>query len=43
MGGDQLLVDHEGNSRISAEDFATALVDEFDNRGHIRRRIHVAY
>lgn len=43
VGGDQLLVDDDGNSRISAEDYAAALVDELEKGGNIRRRISVAY
>ncbi len=43
VGGDQLLVDAEGNSRISAEDYAVALVDELEKGEHIRRRINIAY
>jgi putative NADH-flavin reductase len=43
VGGDQLLVDTEGRSRIGVEDHAVALVDEVEKGAHIRRRIHVAY
>jgi putative NADH-flavin reductase len=43
VGGDQLLTDEEGNSRISAEDYAIALVDELEKGQAIRRRISVAY
>lgn len=43
LGGDQLLSDAEGNSRISAEDYAVALVDELENNDAIGRRITVAY
>jgi uncharacterized protein len=43
VGGDQLLVDDDGNSRISAEDYAIALVDELEKGENIRRRITVAY
>ncbi|MFI0444871.1 NAD(P)-dependent oxidoreductase [Actinomadura sp. 6N118] len=43
IGGDQLLTDAEGNSRISAEDYAIALVDELENRNAVGRRISVAY
>ncbi|MBT2228240.1 NAD(P)-dependent oxidoreductase [Nonomuraea sp. NEAU-A123] len=43
VGGDQLLADAEGNSRISAEDYAVAIADEVDKGEHPRRRITVAY
>ena len=43
VGGDQLLADEQGNSRISAEDYAIALIDELEKGEHIRRRINVAY
>lgn len=42
-GGDQLLRDADGNSRISMEDWAVALVDEAENPQHHRERFHVAY
>jgi len=43
LGGDQLLVDAEGKSYISAEDYAVALVDELDKGAAIGRRITAAY
>ncbi|BDI31066.1 3-beta hydroxysteroid dehydrogenase [Capsulimonas corticalis] len=43
LGGDQLVVDAEGNSRISAEDFAVAIVDELDAPKHIKQRFTAAY
>jgi putative NADH-flavin reductase len=43
VGGDQLLLDDDGNSRVSAEDYAIALVDELEKGENIRRRITVAY
>jgi putative NADH-flavin reductase len=43
LGGDQVLFDAEGNSRISAEDYAVALVDEIERPQHIRQRFSVAY
>lgn len=42
-GGEQLLVDGEGNSRISAEDFAVALADLLESGQPVRTRITVAY
>ncbi len=41
-GGDQLLVDAKGESRISAEDYAVAIADEAETPRHIRRRFTVA-
>lgn len=43
LGGDQLLTDAEGNSAISAEDYAIALVDELEKGNAVQRRITVAY
>ena len=43
LGGDQLLTDDQGQSRISAEDYAIALLDEVEDPKHIRRRFTVAY
>lgn len=43
VGGDQLLTDERGESRISVEDFAVALLDEAENGTHHRARISVAY
>lgn len=43
LGIDQLLTDSEGQSRISAEDYAIALVDELEHPQHIRQRFTVAY
>ncbi|AXK31546.1 NAD-dependent epimerase/dehydratase family protein [Streptomyces armeniacus] len=42
-GGDELLTDDKGNSTISAEDYAVALVDELEKREAAGRRIGVAY
>ncbi|MBL6076647.1 NAD(P)-dependent oxidoreductase [Belnapia sp. T18] len=42
LGADQLLTDTEGNSRISMEDYAIALVDELERPAHSRRRFTVA-
>ncbi len=43
LGGDNLLVDEKGNSTISAEDYAVALVDELETPKHIRQRFTAAY
>jgi putative NADH-flavin reductase len=43
LGGDQLVTDAEGQSRISAEDFAIALLDEVEQPRHVRQRFTVAY
>ncbi|MEO3750133.1 NAD(P)H-binding protein [Streptomyces sp. B6B3] len=42
-GGDSLLTDAEGNSNISAEDYAIAFVDEIEKAEHPQARISVAY
>jgi uncharacterized protein len=41
-GDDRLLVDNEGKSAISMEDFAVALLDEAESAVHVRRRFTVA-
>jgi putative NADH-flavin reductase len=43
LGGDRFLTDAEGQSRISAEDYAIALLDEVEDPKHIRQRFTVAY
>jgi len=43
IGGDQLLNDAEGNSRISIPDYAIAFVDELEQGNALRRRITIAY
>ena len=41
LGGDQLLVGPDGQSRVSMEDYAIALVDELETPKHSRRRFTV--
>ncbi len=43
IGGDQLLEDSRGKSRISRADFAVALIDEAEKAEHVRQRFSVAY
>jgi putative NADH-flavin reductase len=43
LGGDQLLRDAKGESLISREDFAVAIVDEIETPKHHRQRITVGY
>lgn len=43
LGGDQLLRDASGNSAISMEDYAVAMVDELERPAHSRRRFTVGY
>jgi uncharacterized protein len=43
VGGDQLLVDDSGQSRISIPDYAIAFADELEDGEALRRRITVAY
>ncbi len=42
-GRDQLLVDEDGQSRITYADFASAVVDELERGTSIRHRMSVAY
>ena len=43
LGGDDLLVDANGKSHISLEDFAAAMIDELENPAHVRHRFTVGY
>lgn len=43
LGTDQLLTDATGNSYISVQDYAKAMIDEVENPTHINRRFTVAY
>ena len=43
VGGDQLLTDEAGESRISLEDYAVAMLDEAERPQHHRARFSVAY
>ncbi|MBX9402182.1 NAD(P)-dependent oxidoreductase [Lysobacter sp. BMK333-48F3] len=43
LGGDQLLVDEQGESAISVQDYALAMIDELEQPAHSRRRFTLAY
>jgi hypothetical protein len=43
MDGDQLLIDEQGHSEISAEDYAVAVADLLDRAEHARERVGVAW
>lgn len=43
VGKDQVVKDQKGESRISAEDYAVAIVDEIEKPQHLRERFTVAY
>ena len=43
VGKDDLLVDAEGNSFISVEDYAVAMIDELETPKHHKERFCVAY
>jgi uncharacterized protein len=43
LGGDQPVTDAKGESRISFEDFAVALIDEVELPHHVQRRFTVGY
>ena len=43
LGTDNLIVDNYGDSRISMEDYAIALVDELEHPQHLRQRFSVGY
>ena len=43
IGGDALMEDDRGKSRISRADFAVALVNEAESAAHVQKRFSVAY
>lgn len=43
LGVDQLLIDANGESRISVEDYAMAMIDELERPNHPRRRFTAGY
>ena len=43
IGGDTVLEDRRGRSRISRADFAVALIDEAERAEHVQKRFSVAY
>ncbi|AFK60922.1 NAD-dependent epimerase/dehydratase [Advenella kashmirensis WT001] len=40
---DELIVDADGQSRISTQDFALAMIDELETPRHVRARFTVGY
>ncbi|MWV28282.1 NAD(P)-dependent oxidoreductase [Aurantiacibacter rhizosphaerae] len=43
LGGDELVTDADGNSKISYADYAIAMVDELEQHQHSRKRFTAAY
>jgi putative NADH-flavin reductase len=43
LGNDQLLVDATGESRISVQDYAVAMIDELEHPTHLRQRFTAGY
>ena len=43
LGKDDLIVDENGNSHISVEDYAVAMVDEMEQANHHRERFTIGY
>jgi uncharacterized protein len=43
LGGDQFIIDAKGDSRISMEDYAVAVIDEAEKPGHVRKRFTIGY
>jgi putative NADH-flavin reductase len=43
LGGDVVVKDADGNSKISYDDYAIAMVDELEQGKHIKARFTVAY
>ena len=43
LGGDQIVKDAQGQSRISIEDYAVAMIDEAEKPAHVRQRFTIGY
>lgn len=43
LGKDDLLVSKDGNSNISVEDYAVAMIDEVENKNHHQERFTIGY
>ena len=43
LGKDDLIVDAEGNSHISVQDYAVAMVDELEQKNHHKERFTIGY
>ena len=43
LGKDDLIVDENGNSHISVQDYAVAMVDEFEKEEHHKERFTIGY
>jgi uncharacterized protein len=43
LGGEQLVVDAQGQSRISLADYAVAVLDEIEKPAHLRQRFTIGY
>ncbi len=43
LGKDDLIVDKEGNSNISVEDYALAMIDEVEKEAHHQERFTIGY
>lgn len=43
LGKDQMLRDANGQSRISTQDYAMAMIDELERPAHVRQRFTVGY
>ena len=43
VGGDRMMKDAHGRSRVSRADFAVAVIDEAERAEHVRQRISIAY
>ena len=43
LGENQLVADEQGNSKISMEDYAIAILDEAENRKYIKKRFTIGY
>ena len=43
LGKDDLIIGKNGESKISVEDYAVAMIDEFEHPAHHRERFTIGY
>ena len=43
LGKGNMIMDSNGNSKISMEDYALALVDEIENKQFVKRQMSIGY
>ena len=43
LGKDDMIVNEKGESKISVQDYAVAMIDELENPAHHRERFTIGY